>query len=172
MSNTNRHQNLLSGDGDSIDIKNNKELTEIVLKLLYHECPKNTYKSVANTLNVSLYIVRHWFQGNSNISAFYLYEMIIYYKSVRELLGLELKRKNPSLLFRKENQERNEKKLLQLLRDNPNLSVREMSFQLQMTAKSVEYLILKLKQRGTIAHFGSTKGGKWVHVKKCHDFRK
>lgn len=161
MSNTNRHPNWLNINGDINAIKNNKDLTKSITKLLYYEFPKNTYKSVANTLDISLYVVRHWFQGHTNISAIYLYKMVINFKIIRDFLGICLIPEKIPDNLRKENRERNFKKVLEMLKGDPKLSMREISIQLNLSPKKVEYIFLKLKDREILKRVGATKNGKW-----------
>lgn len=166
MSNTNRHPKWHSFSGNSIEITSAKNLTKSILNILYNEYPKNTYKSVANSLDISLYVVRHWFQGHNNISAFYLYKILINYKSVREYFGLYLAPDFHNIFLRKENEERTREKIVQLIEEDPFLSVKAISSNLNLSQKKVEYIILKLKRKMVLTHVGATKKGKWIIMKK------
>ncbi|NLL29391.1 MAG: winged helix-turn-helix transcriptional regulator [Bacteroidales bacterium] len=52
--------------------------------------------------------------------------------------------------------------LIDLLRLEPHLSVRQLAKRLNRTENSIRYHLRKLTNAGVIKHEGPTKSGKWV----------
>ncbi len=63
-------------------------------------------------------------------------------------------------------QENTQEKILILIREQPELTRRELASMLGKTEDSIKYHLLKLTQKGIIKHVGSTKGGKWIIIEK------
>ena len=57
-------------------------------------------------------------------------------------------------------------KVLELLRDNPQASAKELAEEIGITADGVRYHLDKLKKGGLIYRDGPDKGGRWIVVKK------
>jgi ATP-dependent DNA helicase RecG len=58
----------------------------------------------------------------------------------------------------------NERTLYDLIRNNPSISKAAMSAKGNLTKKSVEYNLVKLKTNGLIRHVGPDRGGYWEVV--------
>jgi len=87
--------------------------------------------------------------------------MVVNFKIIRDFLGICLIPEKIPDNLRKENRERNFKKVLEMLKGDPKLSMREISIQLNLSPKKVEYIFLKLKDREILKRVGATKNGKW-----------
>ena len=51
--------------------------------------------------------------------------------------------------------------ILNLIKDNPEITRNEMSEKINVTIDSIKYNLDKLKTQGIIKHIGPTKKGKW-----------
>ena len=54
--------------------------------------------------------------------------------------------------------------ILSLIRENPFVTREELSKQMNITVRGVEYNLSKLKKMGILVREGSTKSGKWLIV--------
>ena len=57
-------------------------------------------------------------------------------------------------------------KILELLKENPGMSIPELAEKTGLTAKGIEWNLAKLKQEGVIARIGPDRGGHWEITKK------
>lgn len=72
---------------------------------------------------------------------------------------------------RHENQHENEKtsmKIIEILLDNPQISIPEMAALLNMSVSGIRYQIGKLKKTGALERVGADKGGYWKINEKHH----
>ena len=58
----------------------------------------------------------------------------------------------------------NEKRLLELLQDNPKLSAAKAAEQIGLSSRQVERIIKGLKDSGKLVRHGSDRGGYWEVV--------
>ena len=56
-------------------------------------------------------------------------------------------------------------KMIDIIRQNPSITIPEIAEEINLTIKGVEWNILKLKQKGLLKRIGSAKGGHWKIVK-------
>ncbi len=79
-------------------------------------------------------------------------------KEVTDILEKTIKDKS----FTPKNPQRNPKEnILNILKEQPTLSIREIAEQSGMSVYSVQHQINRLKEDGVIKHEGPTKGGRW-----------
>ena len=52
-------------------------------------------------------------------------------------------------------------KILELIKENPNITNQELAEKLELTVKGVEWQIKKLKAQGFLQRIGGAKGGHW-----------
>ena len=52
-------------------------------------------------------------------------------------------------------------KLMEIIEENPNISVKEMAKIVGLTTDGVQYHIRNMKEHGLIEHVGPDKGGYW-----------
>ena len=57
-------------------------------------------------------------------------------------------------------------KILWLIKDNPEISAKEMAYIVNRSSRTIERAIAKLKKEGRIKRIGPDKGGHW-EVMKC-----
>jgi len=55
--------------------------------------------------------------------------------------------------------------ILEVLRDRPEMTMRELAPQLDLTIDSIRHHIRMFQDAGVIRHLGSTKAGRWEIVK-------
>lgn len=71
-----------------------------------------------------------------------------------------------SVTFRRiktdETVEKTREKIVQLISENPTITIEEMAVIIDITSKGVEYNIDKLKKEGILKRVGPAKGGHWV----------
>ena len=58
----------------------------------------------------------------------------------------------------------NRQKILQLIKNNPDITIQELSRELGISTTAIEKNIKLLKQKGYIKRIGSDKGGSWVII--------
>lgn len=58
--------------------------------------------------------------------------------------------------------EKTREKILQLLQENPVITIAELAEKLKMTDKGIEWQLTKLKNEGCIIRIGAANGGKWA----------
>ena len=52
-------------------------------------------------------------------------------------------------------------KIIQLIKDDPNITIKELSLQLSLTRRGIEEQIKSLKAKGLIRRVDPDKGGHW-----------
>lgn len=55
-----------------------------------------------------------------------------------------------------------EKRIIILLRENPEITRKELSQKLNLTTDGMKYHLTKLRKQGRIIHEGATKAGRWI----------
>jgi len=65
----------------------------------------------------------------------------------------------------KKHQRNTKEIILEVLRDRPEISMRELAIQLDLTIDSIRHHIRILQDAGVIRHLGSTKAGRWEVMK-------
>lgn len=55
--------------------------------------------------------------------------------------------------------------LINIIKSNPNISIKDLFNQLNIAERTIRYQIDKLKKVGVIKRDGSTKSGKWIVIK-------
>jgi len=66
----------------------------------------------------------------------------------------------------KEKPENYQEEIMQLIQDDPSITVAKMAQLLKRTPDSVRYLLRNLSTHGIIRHEGATKAGKWIILKQ------
>ena len=64
-------------------------------------------------------------------------------------------------LLSHESSEKSSEKILTIIKDNPQVSARNIAKQLGLTSRAVEKQIAKLKAKGSLIRIGAAKGGYW-----------
>ena len=64
------------------------------------------------------------------------------------------------------NKEKTKEKIIQLMKDNPEITYRELMEKLGLSKSGVEYAVRKLRESGRIERLGADKGGKWKVYKE------
>ncbi len=54
--------------------------------------------------------------------------------------------------------------IIKLIKNNPTITVNEITEKLNSTIDSVRHYINKLKSQNLLKHEGSTKAGKWIVI--------
>jgi len=67
-----------------------------------------------------------------------------------------------TLRKRKKSSEKSSEKILDIIRNNLEISAKELSKKLDISQRAVEKNIAKLKQAGSLKRIGSDKGGRWL----------
>lgn len=161
MSNTNLRQKWYSKKSVKIVYADNKELSQAVLELLKNHYKSNAYKKIAKHLDLNLYNVRNWFYKGTGFTAFELLKIMDNYYFVRLALGYYKVAKNDYLIGKK-NRKEIRQKILEMLLENPKMTMYELAVKLDITPKSVEWHISELVKEGKIVRFGATKNGIWL----------
>ncbi len=161
MSNIKKHQNWYKKELDVVVFSNNKELSEALKEQLIEHYKHNVSKHVAHDLDLNLYTVRNWFNKKTGLKAYDLLKLLDNYEFVREMLGFKKITINNRLTGKK-NRNEVRKKLLQLLSENPKLTIKEVALALEITPKSAEWRIYQLVKEKKIHRMGATKNGKWL----------
>ena len=60
-----------------------------------------------------------------------------------------------------ETREKTREKILNMMVDNPHITISELSEMLGISTKGIEWQITRLKQKGVIRRIGPDKGGRW-----------
>ena len=66
------------------------------------------------------------------------------------------------VLAGKKNRKEIRQKILEMLLENPKMTMYELAVKLDITPKSVEWHISELVKEGKIVRFGATKNGIWL----------
>ena len=83
------------------------------------------------------------------------------YEFIRDFLGFRKVVLNKRLTGKK-NREEIRKKILDLLVNNPKMTMNELALALEITPKSVEWRLYQLVQEKKIERTGATKNGLWL----------
>lgn len=160
MSNPKKYQNWYKNKLCIIIFSDNSELSKAVLEELQNHYKSNVPKHIAHDLNLNLYTVRNWFYKRTGLKALDLLCLLNNYECVREFLGFR-KVINNRQISGKKNREEICKKILQLLSDNPKLTIKKLALALGITPKSAEWQLYKLVSANKIKRIGATKNGYW-----------
>ena len=57
--------------------------------------------------------------------------------------------------------EKTVEKIIQMIKDDPNITIKELSLQLSLTRRGIEEQIKSLKAKGLIRRVDPDKGGHW-----------
>lgn len=161
MSNANLRQKWYKTKSAKIVYADNKELSQAVLELLKKHYKSNAYKKIAKYLDLNLYNVRNWFYKGTGLSAFELLRIMDNYYFIRLALGYYKVTNNDTLAGKKYRKEIRQK-ILELLKENPKMTIYELAVKLETTPKSVEWQISKLVLEKKIVRIGATKNGMWL----------
>lgn len=66
----------------------------------------------------------------------------------------------------KETNKETSERIIDIMRETPEISVKEIAQILDISVGDVRYHINKMKESGLIEHIGSTKEGKWIMYKE------
>ena len=161
MSNANLHQKWCKMKQAKVVFKNNQELSDFVLKQLKEHYKSNVYKKVSSDLELNLYNVRNWFQKATGLSAFELLRIMDNYYFIRLSLGY-YKVVSNDVITGKKNRKEIKQKILEMLLENPKMTMQELAEKLEATPKSIEWHINQLVKEKKIVHLGATKKGIWL----------
>ena len=161
MSNAKLRQKWYNSKASKIVYKDNKELSKTVLEMLKKYYKSNAYKKIAKHLDLNLYNVRNWFYKGTGFNAYELLKIMDNYYFVRLALGYYKVTSN-EVLAGKKNRKEIRQKILEMLLENPKMTMYELAVKLDITPKSVEWHISELVKEGKIVRFGSTKNGIWL----------
>ena len=70
--------------------------------------------------------------------------------------------KNDNPLIEKTSKTSSKEHIINLLKQNPYSTIRELSFKTGLSVKTIEWNLNKLKQENSIERMGSRKAGYWV----------
>lgn len=161
MSNAKLHQKWCKMKQAKIVFQNNKELSNFVLEHLKKHYQSNVYKKVSSDLELNLYNVRNWFQKDTGLSAFEFLRIMDNYYFIRLALGYYKVTKNEYITGKK-NRKEIRQKILEMLLENPKMTMQELAEKLKTTPKSIEWHINQLVKEKKIVHLGATKKGIWL----------
>lgn len=161
MSNANLHQKWCKMKQAKVVFKNNQELSDFVLKQLKEHYKSNVYKKVSSDLELNLYNVRNWFQKAKGLSAFELLRIMDNYYFIRLSLGYYKVTSN-DVITGKKNRKEIRQKILEMLLQNPKMTMQELAEKLETTPKSIEWYINQLVKEKKIVRLGATKKGIWL----------
>lgn len=160
MSNAKIRQKWHKDELEVVVFSNNQELSKILLEQLHNYYKHNVSKHIAYDLNMNLYRVRNWFYKETGLKAYDLLKLLENYECVRDLLGFRKVVINKRLTGKK-NREEIRKKILDLLSENPKMTMNELALALEVTPKSVEWRLYRLVKEKRIERRGATKNGMW-----------
>ena len=66
-----------------------------------------------------------------------------------------------AMLSEKQNDLENDKKIIDIIRENPTISINELAQLVGVSIKTIRTTLNKLKQMGQIERIGPDKGGYW-----------
>lgn len=161
MSNIKKHQKWYKKELEVIVFTNNDELSQALKNQLTEHYKRNVSKHVAHDLELNLYTVRNWFNKNTGLKAYDLLKLLDNYEFIRDFLGFRKVVLNKRLTGKK-NREEIRKKILDLLVNNPKMTMNELALALEITPKSVEWRLYQLVQEKKIERTGATKNGLWL----------
>ncbi len=161
MSNIKIHQKWCKKSLDIVVFSDNAELSSVLKEHLREYYKHNVIKKVACVLDMNLYTVRNWFNRDTGLKAIDLLKLLDNYDFIRNLLGFKKVVINNRITGKK-NRTEVRKKLLQMLADNPNLTIKELALALEITPKSAEWRIYQLVKERRILRVGATKNGQWL----------
>lgn len=58
----------------------------------------------------------------------------------------------------------NQKRILEIVKDNPHITLAQLSKIIGISQTAIENNIQKLKEKGSLQRIGSAKGGHWVVI--------
>lgn len=151
------HRNKL----DVVVFANNKELSDALLEQLREYYKHNVPKHIAHDLQINIWSVRNWFYKKSGLKAYDLLRLLDNYQCIRDLLGFSKVVMNDRLTGRK-NRKKIRNKILDLLSNNPKMSMNELALALEITPKSVEWRLYQLVKEKKVERTGSDRNGMWV----------
>lgn len=161
MSNTNLCQNCHKKVLNELYFDGNKELSRTLLEQLQNHYKNNVVKHLAHELNISVDTVRNWIYRGTGLKAYDLLLLLNHYACIRDFLGFK-KIFSAQKITGKNNRKEMCKKMLDLLINNPEMTINELAYSLKITPKTVEWMLYTLVQRKRIERVGSTKKGKWI----------
>lgn len=94
MSITKKHQIWCEIGIDKIIIKNNKDLSKLLIKCLNAHYKRQIYQSVAQKIDENMYVTRNWFQKKTPISAYHLILLMREYDFIQDMVN-EMVRNSP-----------------------------------------------------------------------------
>ena len=160
MSNIKKHQKWYKKELEVIVFTNNEELSQALKNQLTEHYKRNVSKHVAHDLELNLYTVRNWFNKNTGLKAYDLLKLLDNYEFIQDFLGFRKVVLNNRLTGKK-NREEIRKKILDLLANNPKMTMNELALALEITPKSVEWRLYQLVKEKKIERTGATKNGLW-----------
>lgn len=161
MSNTKKHQKWCKKTLDVIVFTNNWDLSEALKRMLAEHYRRNVSKHVAHDLSLNLYTVRNWYNKGTGLKAYDLLKLLENYDFIRNFLGFRKIIPNNQITGKK-NREEIRKKILDLLSNNPKMTMNELALALEITPKSVEWRLYQLVKEKKVVRIGAAKNGMWL----------
>lgn len=161
MSNTNLHQKWYKIKLEKSVYEDNQELSTAVLFHLKKRYKSNTCKRIAQDLDLNLYNVRNWFYKNTGLTAFELLRIMDKYRFIRHLLGYYRIMESRSATGKK-NRKEMRLKILEILKENPKMTINKLAQVIGATPKAIEYQLYKLVAEKMVIRVGTTKNGMWL----------
>lgn len=161
MSNINLYQNCYKKDKKEACFDENKELSRTLLEQLRNYYKRNVVKHIAHDLNINVNTVRNWIYRNTGLRACDLLMLLDQYVCIQDFLGFKKVTTGQKITGKKDRKELCEK-IINLLSDNPEMTIKELAQILKTTAKTIEWSLYLLIRNKRIKRIGATKGGKWL----------
>lgn len=95
------------------------------------------------------------------MKAYDLLKLLENYDFIRDFLGFRKIIPNNRITGKK-NREEIRKKILDLLSNNPKMTMNELALALEITPKSVEWRLYQLVKEKKVARIGAAKNGMWL----------
>ena len=86
MSITKKHHIWCEIGLDKFIIKNNKDLSKLLIKCLNSHYKRQIYQSVAQKIDENMYVTRNWFQKETPLSAYHMLLLMREYDFIKEII--------------------------------------------------------------------------------------
>lgn len=142
-------------------MRNNNELSEMVRASLKKFYKTSIIKRVCAESTMSEKSVRGFFYRKTPLKAFDMMMLLFKYDFLREAVCLALLH-NDFYACGNKLGEKSTKNVLLILKNNPTLTFNEIARCMNITSRSVEYEVNKLKRMNLLQRAGGRKKGRWV----------
>jgi Fic family protein len=120
-------------------------------------------KRVCAETGISEKTIRGFFYRKTQLKAFDMIVILYTYDFIRDSVGLAQINTNNRRLGNKSG-EQIAKSLLNILKNNKELTFRELGQYLGIKSRKVEYYMNKLKRMNLLRRTGARKNGKWIVI--------